>query len=89
MIGLSRRDLRSLQLAALTDRNGAVEQVRVRVLPDGRMTRRDAARYLGVAEKTLAMWQLMGKGPRMVKVGGRVFYFRCDLDAFVRGGEGA
>ena len=89
MIGLSRRDLRSLQLAELTDRNGAVEQVRVRVLPDGRMTRRDAARYLGVAEKTLAMWQLTGKGPRIVKVGGRVFYFICDLDAFVRGGEGA
>ncbi len=35
-----------------------VDQVRVRVLPDGRMTRRDAAAYLGFAEKTLAMWDL-------------------------------
>jgi hypothetical protein len=89
LIGLSRGDLRSLQLPELTDRDGGVEQVRVRVLPDGRMTRGDAARYLGLATKTLAMWQLMGKGPRMVKVGGRVFYFRCDLDAFIRSGEGA
>ena len=62
-----------------------VEQVRVRVLPDGRLSRKDAARYLGRAEKTLAMWCLNGQGPRAVKVGGRVFYFKDDLDAFVRG----
>lgn len=65
--------------------DGAVEQVRVRVLPDGRMTRDDAARYLGHQPKTLAMWTLQGKGPRSVKVGGRVFYYRADLDAFIRG----
>jgi len=28
----------------------AIEQVRVRILPDGRMTRKDAAKYLGRAE---------------------------------------
>lgn len=65
--------------------DGAVEQVRVRILPDGRMARTDAARYLGVAEKTLAMWALVDKGPRSVKVGGRVFYYRVDLDTFIRG----
>ena len=57
----------------------------VRVLPDGRMTRNDAATYLGLKPKTLAMWQLAGKGPRSVKVGGRRFYFKDALDAFVRG----
>jgi hypothetical protein len=62
-----------------------IERVRVRVLPDGRMTRGDAARYLGYESKTLAMWQLQGKGPRSVKVGGRVFSYRDVLDAFVRG----
>ena len=69
------------------DHNGtAIEQVRIRVLPDGRMTRDDAARYLGHAPKTLAMWALQGKGPRFVKVGGRVFYYRPDLDQFISGG---
>ena len=63
-----------------------VEQVKVRVLPDGRLSRKDAARYLGRAEKTLAMWALQGKGPRQVKVGGRVFYYQEDLDAFISGG---
>jgi hypothetical protein len=47
------------------------------------MTRHDAARYLGHMPKTLAMWQMQGKGPRSVLVGGRRFYFKSDLDAFV------
>jgi hypothetical protein len=57
----------------------------VRILPDGRMARGDAARYLGHQPKTLAMWALQGKGPRCLKVGGRVFYFKDDLDLFIRG----
>lgn len=61
------------------------EEVKVRILPDGRMTRRDAARYLGNAEKTLAMWELQGKGPPSLKVGGRRFYYKDDLDAFIGG----
>ena len=62
-----------------------IEHVRVRVLPDGRMPRQDAARYLGHQPKTLAMWALQGKGPPFVKVGGKVFYFKEDLEAFVHG----
>ncbi len=62
-----------------------VEQVRVRVLPDGRMDRRNAAKYVGRATKTLAMWGLAGIGPRSVLVGGRRFYFKTDLDAFING----
>jgi hypothetical protein len=81
------RDFTARQLTGLAD--GAVDQVRVRVLPDGRMTREDAARYLGHQPKTMAMWKLLGKGPPSVKVGGRIFYFKTDLDAFIRGGEGA
>ena len=62
-----------------------IEQVRVRVLPDGRLTRKDAAKYLGRAEKTLAMWEMESKGPPSVLVGGRRFYFKDGLDAFIRG----
>ena len=63
----------------------AVEQVTVQVLPDGRMTRRDAARYIGVEDKTLANWSLKEKGPRSVLVGGRRFYFKDELDRFITG----
>jgi hypothetical protein len=68
-----------------TNGQPAIEHVKVRILPDGRMARGDAARYLGHQPKTLAMWALQGKGPRSVKVGGRVFYFKEDLDVFIRG----
>lgn len=63
-----------------------VEQVRVRVLPDGRMDRQNAAKYLGRAVKTVAMWDL--EDPTKlggVKVGGRRFYYKDRLDAFIRG----
>ena len=62
-----------------------IEQIRVRVTPDGRLTRKDAAKYLGRAEKTLAMWQMERKGPPSILVGGRRFYFKDALDAFIRG----
>ena len=75
-------NLTAHQLAGQPD-DGAIDQIRIRVLPDGRMTREDAARYLGHQPKTLAMWQLQGKGPRPVKVGGRVFYYLADLKTFV------
>ena len=63
-----------------------VEPVRVRILPDGRMTRRDAAAYLGNSEKTIAMWDLNDPNKLgSVKVGGRRFYYKDKLDAFIRG----
>lgn len=62
-----------------------VESITVRVLPDGRLSREDAARYLGLKPKTLSMWALKGKGPKPTRVGGRVFYFKDELDAFISG----
>ena len=59
------------------------ETISVRILPDGRMDRENAALYLGLKPKTLAMWAMDGKGPRMKKVGSRCFYFKGDLDAFI------
>jgi hypothetical protein len=82
-MGLS-SDVGATELAGLTAAGG-VEHVRVRVLPDGRISAEHAARYLSHAPKTLAMWRLRGIGPRWCKVGGRIFYFRRDLDAFVAG----
>ena len=49
------------------------------------MDRQNAAKYLGKRPKTLAMWLMQGKGPRAIRVGGRVFYYLDDLDRFIRG----
>lgn len=62
-----------------------IEMVRVRVLPDGRLDRNNAAKYLGLQPKTLANLESRGKGPRSRKVGGRVFYYKEDLDAYING----
>ncbi len=64
----------------------SVEMVKVRVLPDGRLTREDAATFLGRKAKTLAEWQRLGVGPRSLMVGGRRFYQLADLEAFVARG---
>ncbi len=66
-----------------------VEPIRIRVLPDGRMDRENAAKYLGRKAKTLAMWQLKGRGPKSVLIGGRRFYYLETLDAFIRGEDAA
>ncbi len=62
-----------------------VEPVRVRVLPNGNMDSNNAAKYVNRAPKTLAMWRMQGIGPEWTKNGGRVFYNKEALDAFMRG----
>ncbi len=70
--------------------NGTIKfsavQSSVNVLPDGRVRTKDAAAYLGLAEKTLAMMRSKGTGPPFVKRG-KVFYFVDDLDAWVQAGR--
>lgn len=63
----------------------AFEQVQIRVLPDGRVSRRDAAAFLGLKEKTLAQWRWENRGPKVVRVGGRCFYRIDDLRQFASG----
>jgi|SRR5271170_3782795 len=75
----NRRERRALA------RGRELERVKVRILPDGRLDRKNAALYLGHEVKTLAMWKVQGKGPKWVKVGGKVFYHQDDLDEFVQG----
>ena len=46
--------------------------------------KRAAARYLDVSEKTLNDWIYQGKGPRFIKVGGKLVRYRPeDLEAFL------
>ena len=63
-----------------------VIEITVTVLPDGRMDTKNAAAYLGFAVKTLTMMRCYGTGPKFVKRG-RIFYFRADLDAWIKEGR--
>ncbi len=75
-----------MEAATAKIEESAIERVKVRVLPDGRMTRRDAAEYLGISVKTVAMWDLENPAKLgSVKVGGRRFYYKPRLDQVIRG----
>lgn len=57
----------------------------VNVTPDGRVTRSEAARYLGFQPKTLANWHRLGIGPSSFMVGGRRFYRLSELERYANG----
>ncbi|MHB9839967.1 helix-turn-helix transcriptional regulator [Paraburkholderia terrae] len=57
----------------------------VTVLADGRMDRKNAALYLGLSVKTLAIKASLGTGPKFIKRG-RVWYRKEDLDEWLNGG---
>ncbi len=57
----------------------------VSIYPDGHLDSRNAALYLGLSEKTLAMMRCQGSGPAYIKPG-RVFYYKGDLDEWLNKG---
>ncbi len=65
-----------------TDIISPIEPVRVVMYPDGRFDTKNAALYLGLEPKTLAMMRSNGTGPKFVKRG-RVFYFKMHLDDWI------
>lgn len=66
----------------LLNKNLPVEARSVEMYPDGRMDGKNAAAYLGLTEKTLAMRRASGTGPRFIKRG-RIFYYKEDLDQWL------
>ncbi len=64
---------------------GITDSLKIVLLPDGRMDTKNAALYLGLSEKTLAMMRCQGNGPAYIKPG-RVFYYKEDLDRWLNKG---
>lgn len=62
--------------------HASFESIAIMMFPDGRLDTKNAARYLGLKEKTLAMMRGNGTGPKFIKRG-RIFYFKEDLDAWL------
>jgi hypothetical protein len=44
-----------------------------------------AADYVGLAKPTLSKWRCLKTGQIYYKIGGRIFYTKEDLDAFIAG----
>ena len=48
-----------------------------------RLTLRQASEYLNIPVNTLRWYRTCGTGPRSYSLGGKVFYDKADLDAWV------
>ncbi len=46
------------------------------------LSEKEAATLLGLSVRTLQAWRQRGTGPIFLKLGRRVVYTACDLDAF-------
>ncbi len=47
-------------------------------------TRRQTAQFLNLKEQTLAMWAMVGRGPRFIKVGRAVRYRPQDVERYLQ-----
>ncbi|MDC7675515.1 helix-turn-helix transcriptional regulator [Asticcacaulis machinosus] len=57
-------------------------------IPKDRLLRTpEAARYLGLSDRTLEKHRCYGTGPVYIKLGGRVVYDMADLQAWARSGS--
>ncbi|MDK8670271.1 helix-turn-helix domain-containing protein [Corynebacterium sp. MSK195] len=43
----------------------------------------ELAEQIGVTESTLATWRCRNKGPRFVRIAGRIHYMRADVEAWI------
>ncbi|WP_437224654.1 helix-turn-helix transcriptional regulator [Planctomicrobium sp. SH661] len=48
-----------------------------------KLTRADAAEYLGLQKSTLETWASLGRGPKFYKAGSRVWYLQRELDRWI------
>lgn len=62
--------------------------IEVEIFPDGRMDTGNSAIYTGNAKKTMDMQRCKGEGPPFVKRGGKIYYFKDDLDRWIAEGAG-
>jgi hypothetical protein len=51
---------------------------------DGHLNEPALARRWGLSPRTLQRWRLAGVGPAYLKLGGRIAYRACDIEAFER-----
>lgn len=50
--------------------------------PVQHIDQRELSKRLGVSLRTLERWRWVGIGPRFIKIGGRVRYRLCDIEAY-------
>jgi predicted site-specific integrase-resolvase len=52
--------------------------------PAGLVRRLDACVMLGIVPRTAHEWSVRGYGPQPRRIGGRVYYLKSEIDAFLQ-----
>lgn len=60
------------------------KKVKVANNPD-LMTEQGFCDYAGIVCKTSQRWAREGKGPKRIRIGQRVYYYKPDVDAWIEG----
>ena len=55
----------------------------INILPDGRMTLTEAAKYIGIKPTTLRILKHKNKGPKFIKPG-RIYFYKDDIDEWLK-----
>jgi hypothetical protein len=71
----------------IVDYSKNLKPVEIEVLPNGRLNVKNAAKYLDLSKKTLAMKRSQGIGPKFHKNGGVVSYYVNELEEWLHQGK--
>ena len=55
----------------------------INILPDGRMSVKDAARYIDCSEASLRGYMMMGIAPAYSKVVNKTYFYKDDVDMWL------
>ena len=47
------------------------------------LTQKELSERIDTKESTLAQWRYLGRGPKFVRLGRKIFYRQQDIDAFI------
>lgn len=47
------------------------------------LSQKELSERIGTKESTLAQWRYLGRGPKFVRLGRKIFYRQQDIDAYI------
>lgn len=57
------------------------------MINDIKLSEEETAVYLEVSQRTLANWRADNKGPKFYKPAQKIYYFKSDIDEWIRSSE--
>ena len=68
----------------IDDRRRGIRITEIEIMPDGRMNRENAAKYLGMSVVGLEGWATRARGPKYTLIARKAWYWKQDLDDWIK-----